>query len=88
MRFDVHADPVDEVIAATSVVHKIPLLTRDRVLLGSKLVPLASYGQVTVSNPPCAPCKMLTPVSLCTYPSINPTQSQCPNSAHGSCVVR
>ena len=41
-RLDFHGDPADELIAATSVVHKVPLLTRDRVLLGSKLVPLAS----------------------------------------------
>ena len=36
------ADPADELIAATSVVHNIPLLTRDRVLLRSKMVPLAA----------------------------------------------
>ena len=41
-RLDFHGDPANELIAATSVVHKVPLLTRDRVLLGSKLVPLAS----------------------------------------------
>ena len=41
-RLDVRGDPADELIAATSVVHKVPLLTRDRVLLGSKLVPLAT----------------------------------------------
>jgi PIN domain nuclease of toxin-antitoxin system len=41
-RLDFRADPADELIAATSVVHNIPLLTRDRVLLRSKMVPLAS----------------------------------------------
>jgi PIN domain nuclease of toxin-antitoxin system len=41
-QLDFHADPADELIAATSVVHNVPLLTRDRLLLGSKLVPLAS----------------------------------------------
>ncbi len=41
-RLDVRGDPADELIAATSVVHKVPLLTRDRTLRGSKLVPLAS----------------------------------------------
>lgn len=41
-RLDVRGDPADELIAATSVVHKVPLLTRDRTLLRSKLVPLAS----------------------------------------------
>jgi PIN domain nuclease of toxin-antitoxin system len=40
-RLDVRGDPADEIIAATSVVHKIPLLTRDRALLRSKMVPLA-----------------------------------------------
>ena len=38
---DVRGDPADELIAATSVVHKIPLVTRDRALLKSKVVPLA-----------------------------------------------
>lgn len=40
-RLDVRGDPADELIAATSVVHKVPLLTRDRALLGSRIVPLA-----------------------------------------------
>lgn len=40
-RLDVRGDPADELIAATSVVHKIPLVTRDRALLRSKIVPLA-----------------------------------------------
>ena len=40
-RLDVRGDPADELIAATSVVHKIPLLTRDRALLRSRVVPLA-----------------------------------------------
>jgi PIN domain nuclease of toxin-antitoxin system len=40
-RLDFRGDPADELIAATSVVHKVPLLTRDRALLASKLVPLA-----------------------------------------------
>lgn len=40
-RLDVRGDPADELIAATSVVHKIPLVTRDRSLLRSKIVPLA-----------------------------------------------
>ncbi|MBV9802573.1 MAG: PIN domain-containing protein [Solirubrobacterales bacterium] len=41
-RLDVRGDPADELIAATSVVHHLPLLTRDRTLMASKLVPLAS----------------------------------------------
>lgn len=40
-QLDIQGDPADEIIAATSVVHKVPLLTRDRALLRSKLVPLA-----------------------------------------------
>jgi PIN domain nuclease of toxin-antitoxin system len=40
-QLDVKGDPADELIAATSVVHKIPLVTRDRALLKSKLIPLA-----------------------------------------------
>ena len=38
---DVAGDPADEIIAATSVVHQVPLVTRDRRLRRSKLVPLA-----------------------------------------------
>ena len=41
-RMDFKGDPADELIAATSVVHEAPLLTRDRVILGSSLVPLAT----------------------------------------------
>jgi PIN domain nuclease of toxin-antitoxin system len=40
-RLDIHADPADELIAATSLIHNVPLVTRDRTLLSSKLVPLA-----------------------------------------------
>lgn len=38
---DFAGDPADELIAATSIVHKVPLLTRDRVIRKSKLVPFA-----------------------------------------------
>ena len=38
---DFRSDPADEIIAATSIVERIPLLTRDRKILKSKLVPLA-----------------------------------------------
>jgi PIN domain nuclease of toxin-antitoxin system len=34
-------DPADQMIAATSVVHQVPLVTRDRVLARSKRIPLA-----------------------------------------------
>jgi PIN domain nuclease of toxin-antitoxin system len=40
-RLDVRGDPADELIAATSVVHRVPLVTRDRVLRRSKVVPIA-----------------------------------------------
>ena len=40
-RLDVRGDPADELIAATSVVQNIPLVTRDRGLIRSKIVPLA-----------------------------------------------
>ena len=38
-RLDVHGDPADELIAATSLVHDVPLVTRDAVLLRSKRIP-------------------------------------------------
>jgi PIN domain nuclease of toxin-antitoxin system len=40
-RLDFASDPADELIAATSVVHNVPLLTRDRRIRASKIVPLA-----------------------------------------------
>ena len=40
-RLDFKADPADEIIAATSIVWNARLLTRDRKIRRSKLVPLA-----------------------------------------------
>ncbi len=40
-RLDFKADPADELIAATSVVHGVPLLTRDRRIRKSRIVPMA-----------------------------------------------
>ncbi len=40
-RLDFRSDPADEIISATSIVHRVPLLTRDEKLLASKLIPLA-----------------------------------------------
>jgi PIN domain nuclease of toxin-antitoxin system len=40
-RLEFKGDPADELIAATGVVHHVPLLTRDRRIKGSRLVPLA-----------------------------------------------
>jgi PIN domain nuclease of toxin-antitoxin system len=38
---DFQSDPADEIIAAMSIVHGVPLLTRDRRIRRSRLVPLA-----------------------------------------------
>ena len=40
-QLDFSSDPADEIIAATSVVENMPLLTRDRRIRKSRLVPLA-----------------------------------------------
>lgn len=40
-RLDFEADPADEIIAATSLVHRAPLVTRDARMLSSRLLPLA-----------------------------------------------
>jgi len=40
-RIDVKGDPADQIIAATSVVHEVPMVTRDRALRRSRRVPLA-----------------------------------------------
>ncbi|QQS32321.1 MAG: type II toxin-antitoxin system VapC family toxin [Acidobacteriota bacterium] len=38
---DFRSDPADEIIAATSIVEGMPLLTRDRKILKSRIVPFA-----------------------------------------------
>ena len=43
-RLDFGSDPADELIAATSVVHGVPLLTRDSVMRRSRVIPLASLA--------------------------------------------
>ena len=40
-KLDFRGDPADEIIAATSLVEGMPLLTRDRNIRKSKMVPLA-----------------------------------------------
>ena len=40
-QLDFSSDPVDEIIAATSIVEQVPLLTRDARIPKSRLVPLA-----------------------------------------------
>jgi PIN domain nuclease of toxin-antitoxin system len=44
-QLDFSSDPADEIIAATSIVEKIPLLTRDRRILKSRMVPFARNGR-------------------------------------------
>ena len=41
-QLDFHSDPADELIAATSIAYNIPLVTRDRTIRSSKIVPLAT----------------------------------------------
>ena len=43
-QLDFRGDPADEMIAATSIVHRVPLVTRDRQIRASKVVPLAMSG--------------------------------------------
>lgn len=38
---DFRGDPADEIIAATSLTHRIPLVTRDRAIRKSRRVPIA-----------------------------------------------
>ncbi len=38
---DFHSDPADEIIAATSLVHHLPLLTRDRTIRRSRKLAFA-----------------------------------------------
>lgn len=40
-QLDFTSDPANEIIAATSIIHRVPLLTRDQKILESKLVPFA-----------------------------------------------
>lgn len=40
-RLDFRSDPADELIAARSIAHNIPLLTRDARIRASNVVPLA-----------------------------------------------
>lgn len=37
-KLDFSSDPADEIIAATSIVHRVPLVTRDKKIRKSKLV--------------------------------------------------
>jgi PIN domain nuclease of toxin-antitoxin system len=39
---DFRGDPADEIIGATSLVHRVPLVTRDQRIRKSRLVPLAT----------------------------------------------
>ena len=39
-QLDFSSDPADELIAATSIVHRVPLVTRDRKIRRSRIVPI------------------------------------------------
>jgi PIN domain nuclease of toxin-antitoxin system len=41
-RLDIKGDPADQLIAATSVVTSVPLVTRDKVIRRSKTVPFSA----------------------------------------------
>ncbi len=41
-QLDFSSDPADEIIAATSIIEDIPLLTRDRKILKSRIIPFPS----------------------------------------------
>jgi PIN domain nuclease of toxin-antitoxin system len=41
-QLNISSDPADEIVAATSLIHDAPLVTRDRALRRSKVIPLAS----------------------------------------------
>jgi PIN domain nuclease of toxin-antitoxin system len=43
-RLDFSSDPADELVAATSIVHRVPLVTRDARILRSQIVPFARLG--------------------------------------------
>src|SRR5438477_9025029 len=43
-RLDVQSDPADELIAATSLIHNVPLVTRDRPLRRSRQIPFAAQA--------------------------------------------
>jgi PIN domain nuclease of toxin-antitoxin system len=45
-RLDFQSDPADAIIAATSLVHRVPLATRDRRIRRSKVVPLAQSSTI------------------------------------------
>jgi len=40
-QLDFSSDPADEIIAATSIVEQVPLMTRDSKILASRIVPFA-----------------------------------------------
>jgi PIN domain nuclease of toxin-antitoxin system len=49
---DFSSDPADELIAATSVVHRVPLVTRDGKIRKSKMVPIAlTHSPAATRNP-------------------------------------
>jgi PIN domain nuclease of toxin-antitoxin system len=57
-RLDFRSDPADEIIAATSLVHRVPLLTRDPRILASRVVPLARREVLYTTRRQIAPCSL------------------------------
>jgi len=49
-QLDFRGDPADELIAATSLVHRVPLVTRDRRILRSRRVPLAREARAAAAR--------------------------------------
>jgi hypothetical protein len=49
---DFTSDPADELIAAASIVHRVPLVTRDKKIRASKLVPWLFPEGIDVWLPP------------------------------------
>ena len=49
-RLDFKGDPADELIAATSIVHRIPLVTRDAAIRGSELAPPGVADEVPATT--------------------------------------
>ena len=47
VNLDFRGDPADEIIAATSTIHDVPLMTRARVIRQSRMVPFAASNGTT-----------------------------------------
>ena len=45
---DFGGDAADETIAATSIIHGVSLITRDRIIRRSRTIPLAAWRETAV----------------------------------------